>query len=187
MDNTVNLAAIQSQTGDNWSFHDLPYQRFVSDVGLNAPPTVLSKSDFDAYVQQSGATVLYRGWSGKDSSDRFKQSMNSHVGNGINGDGFYYATDMQTAKGYGSYGTEAALSPNARVVSIAAVRAEIAKQSKQLQSALAKAGSRGSRTYGPNYGDAQMALKMGFNVIDAGWAVVALTRDAVVVCDKRKF
>ena len=30
-----------------------------------------------------------------------------------------------------------------------------------------------------------MALKMGYNVIDADWAVVALTRDAVVVSDKR--
>lgn len=188
VDNQVNLSAIQQNTGDSWAFHDLPYQRFVSDVGLNAPPAaVLSKADFDKYVQQTGATVLYRGWSGQSSSDRFKQSPNSHVGNGINGDGYYYATDVTTAKGYGSYGTEAALSPNARVVSITDVRAEIARQNNRFQRALSYAGSRGSRTYGPNLGDAQMALKMGFNVIDAGWAVVALTRDALVVCDKRRF
>lgn len=29
-----------------------------------------------------------------------------------------------------------------------------------------------------------MALKMGYNVIDAGWAVIPLTRDAVVISDK---
>ena len=187
VDNQVDLQQIQQSTGDKWSFHDLPYQRFVSDVGLNGQATVLSKSDFDQYVKQTGSTVLYRGWSGKDSSDRFKQSPNSHVGNGINGDGYYYAPSLSTAKTYGSYGTEAALAPGARVVSIVDVRAEIARRNGTFQRSLSMAGSRGSRTYGPNQGDAQMALKMGYNVIDAGWAVVALTRDALVVCDKRRF
>ena len=130
---------------------------------------------------------MYRGWSGQDSADRFRQSPNSHPGNGINGDGYYFAPDKATAKGYGNYGMKAALAPGARVVSADAVRAEIARQGSTFQKALTYAGSRGTRTYGVNQGEAQMALKMGYNVIDAGWAVIPLTRDAVVISRKRSW
>lgn len=187
VDNQTDLSQYQTQSGDKWSFYDNPFQKMVLQMNLNKPTTVLSKSDFDNYVNQTGATRLYRGWSGQDSADRFKTSPNSHVGNGINGDGYYFATDLSTAKNYGSYGMEAALSPSARVISATAVRAAMGNTSTQLQRALSYAGSRGTRTYGSNSGEAQMALKMGYNVIDAGWAVIPLTRDAVVVCGKRKF
>lgn len=185
LDNQTDLAAIQSQTNDPWSFYDNPFQKMTSSMGLNAAPTVMSESDFNNYVAQTGSTVLYRGWSGNNSATRFTQSPNSHVGNGINGDGYYFSADRGTARSYGGTGMKAALSPNARVVSATAVRAEIAKKSPKLQSALSKAGSYGTRTYGSNRGEAQMALKMGYNCIDAGWAVIPLTRDAVVVSAKR--
>ena len=138
-------------------------------------------------MQQTGATVLYRGWSSTSSVNRFNSSPNSHVGNGFMGDGYYFAPKMSTAKKYGSVGSKAALSPNARVVSLDAVNRAIANASPKLQKALSLAGSLGTRTYGDNEGQAQMALKMGYNVIDCGWAVIPLTRDAVVVSNKRAF
>ncbi len=186
-DKTFDLQQYQQQTNDPWAFYDNPMQKLVSSMGLNAPPTVLSESDFRKYVAQTGATVLWRGWSGQNAVDRFKQSPNTHIGNGINGDGIYLAPDKGTAKGYGWTGTKMALSPQARVISVDKVNAEIAKASPKLQRSLRKAGgygAGGTRTYGSNDGQAQMALKMGYNVIDAGWAVIPLTRDAVVISDK---
>lgn len=185
IDNNTDLAQIQQNTGDKWSFYDNPFQKMVLNMGLNKSATALSEADFQKYVQQSGATVLYRGWSGQDSADRFNNSPNSHTGNGINGDGYYFATDKSTARSYGGFGMKAALSPNARVVSVNAVNAEIARQGTNFQKSLQYAGSKGTRTYGSNIGQAQMALKMGFNVIDAGWAVIPLTRDALVVSRRR--
>lgn len=185
IDNETDLSQYQTQSGDKWSFYDNPFQKMVLQMGLNKPATVLSQTDFDNYIAQTGATRIYRGWSGADSADRFRTSPNSHTGNGINGDGYYFSTDLSTARSYGSYVMEGALSPTARVVSISDVRDAISRTSGQFKSSLAYAGSRGTRTFGPNQGDAQMAIKMGYNVIDAGWAVIPLTRDALVVTNRR--
>lgn len=187
VDKNTDLAQIQQATGDKWAFHDNPQQKLVQSMNLNGKATVLSESDFNKYVQQTGATVLYRGWSGQDAVDRFKKSPNSHIGNGINGDGYYLAPNKSTAKGYGGTGTKMALSPTARVVSLDDVNQAIANASPKFRSALQKAGSGGTRTYGSNRGQAQMALKMGYNTIDAGWAVIPLTRDAVVISDKNNW
>lgn len=187
VDKTTDLNKVKQNTGDKWDFHDNPQQRLVADMGLNKSATVMSESDFNKYVSKTNSTVLYRGWSGQDAVDRFKQSPNSHIGNGIYGDGYYFTADKATAKGYGGTGMKAALSPNARVVSIDAVNSEIQKSTGKLQRSLAKAGgygANGTRSYGANKGQAQMALKMGYNTIDAGWAVIPLTRDAVVVSNK---
>ena len=187
VDRTTDLAQIQQATGDKWAFYDNPQQKLVESMNLNGKATVLSESDFNKYVQQTGSTVLYRGWSGQDAVDRFKNSPNSHIGNGIYGDGYYLTADKRTAKGYGGTGTKMALSPNARVVSVAEVNKAIANADPKFRSALQKAGSKGTRTYGSNSGQAQMALKMGYNVIDAGWTVVPLTRDAVVMSNKNNW
>ena len=187
VDKTTDLSQIQQATGDKWAFYDNPQQKLVESMNLNGSATVLSESDFNKYVQQTGATVLYRGWSGQDAVDRFKNSPNSHIGNGINGDGYYFSADRSTAQGYGATGMKAALSPSARVVSLAEVNKAISNASPKLRSSLSKAGSKGTRTYGANDGQAQMALKMGFNTIDAGWAVIPLTRDAVVISDKKNW
>jgi hypothetical protein len=173
--------SVQQQTGDQWSFYDNPMQATVLALDLNKPATVLSESDFNNYVQKTNSTVLYRGWSGQNAVDRFNNSPNSHIGNGINGDGYYFSASKSTAQGYGGTGMKAALSPNARVVSLNDLNWEMRKNSPRLKKSLAKAGSAGTRTFGPNNGQAQMALKMGYNTIDAGWAVIPLTRDAVVV------
>ncbi len=187
VDKTTDLNQIQTSTGDKWGFYDNPQQKLVAQLGLNAKTTVMSEADFNKYIQQTGATVLYRGWSGQDSVNRFKNSPNSHIGNGINGDGYYFSPDKGTAKNYGGTGMKAALSPNARVVSANKVKAALGGTNAKFGSALKKAGSYGTRTYGGNGGMAQMALKMGYNTIDAGWAVIPLTRDAVVISDKRQW
>lgn len=181
VDKTTDLSQIQQNTNDPWAFYDNPQQKLVLALGLNKPPTVLSRADFNNYVNQTGAQVIYRGWSGQNAVDRFEQSPNSHIGNGINGDGYYFAPNRGTASGYGPVVTRAALSPTARVVDVSTVRSAIRQASPKLQSALQKAGSYGTRTYGGNNGEAQMALKMGYNCIDAGWAIIPLTRDAVVI------
>ena len=183
-DRNTDLNAIQQATNDPWAFYDNPQQKLVERIGLNAPTTVLSDSDFNRYVQQTGSTVLYRGWSGQNAIDRFNQSPNSHIGTGINGDGYYFSATKSTAQGYGNVGMRAALSPNARVVSVSAVNQAIANASPRLRAALGYAGTKGSRSFGGNNGQAQMALRMGYNVIDAGWAVIPLTRDAVVVSNR---
>lgn len=187
IDKTTDLNKIQQSTNDPYAFYNNPYQKMVSSMGLNAQATVLSDADFNKLQKQTGATVLWRGWSSQNSVDRFKNSPNMHVGTGINGDGLYFAPNKSTAQGYGHNGMKAMLSPNARVVSLNAVNAQINKSGGKLQSALGKAGSYGSRSYGSNSGQAQMALKMGYNVIDAGWAVIPLTRDALIVSDKRQW
>lgn len=189
-DKTFDLNQFQQQTNDPYPFYSNPAQKLVASMGLNDKPTVLSESDFRKYVAQTGASVLYRGWSGQNAVDRFKNSPNSHIGNGINGDGYYFAPDRSTARNYGGTGTKAALSPQARVISVDKVNAAIAKASPKLQRSLRKAGgygAGGTRTFGSNDGQAQMALKMGYNVIDAGWAVIPLTRDAVVISDKNSW
>lgn len=72
-----------------------------------------------------------------------------------------------------------------RVVSLDSVNNAISNSSARFRRSLQLAGSRGTRTYGVNAGQAQMAIKMGYNTIDAGWAVIPLTKDAVVVSSKR--
>lgn len=182
----ADLNKIQADTNDPYGFYNLPAQRFVSNMGLNAQTTVLSETDFNNYVNQTGATVLYRGWkNGAGSIDKFNTSVNNHIGNGFMGDGHYFAPDINDAANYGSVISKAALSPKARVVSLADVQNKIYASSPKLQSALRKAGKYGSRTFRPNKGEMQMALKMGYNTIDCGWAVVPITRDAVVVSAKR--
>ena len=189
VDQQTDLNKIQQQTGDKWSFYDNPQQKLVAQLDLNKPTTELSDQEFKSYVKKTGSTVLYRGWQKQDSVDRFNQSPNSHIGTGINGDGYYYAPDLSTARGYARNSptgvvTKACLSPSARVVGLGEVEREYNKTSGKFRSSLDKAGSYGSRSYGSNDGKAQLALKMGYNVIDAGWAVIPLTRDAVIVSNK---
>lgn len=192
--NDTDLNQLQKQTNDLYGFYDNDFQRLVMQMDLNKKPQVMSARAFNAYVQSSGAQVLYRGVSGSDVIDRFTDSPNNHVGNGVYGEGHYFSADRSTAVSYarqaarssGKGGPGAimvgALSPNARVIDVSDVKREIARRSSSLRNALSKAGHAGTRTYGGNDGISQMALKMGYNVIRVpGFAVIPLTRDAVVV------
>lgn len=174
---------------DGYGFYDNSYQKLVLSLGLNKGPTVLSDADFDQYVQQTGSPVFYRGWSSRASADRLLNAPKTHTGTGIYGDGLYLSTSQSTAYSYGSAAvTRMALSPRARTVNLSDVRTRIHQSSPQLQTGLDRAGSVGQRSYGPNIGEAQMALKMGYNVVRVdsygGSYYYALTRDALVVSKK---
>lgn len=175
-----------NSVNDKWAFYDNPYQKMVLSMGLNDAPIVMSDSQFNQYVQQTGQTVMYRGWSSKDSANRFTQSQYSHTGTGVYGDGFYFTPSQSTARSYGSGAvTKMALSPNARVVDYnTLVRNMNANATGKVGSALRKAGSYGSRSYSSNDGEAQWALKMGYNVVQNGTYYYALTRDALVVSSR---
>ena len=190
-DRNVNLNDPQYQ--DGYSYHNLPLNRLLARMGINKGATVLNDSDFNAYLKATGQTAGYRGWSSSASADRFLNTKNNHVGNGVMGDGYYFSSSRSVAVSYSGSGrmgrgeiTRVALSPSARVIDLGALRTAMYRASPKLQSSLSKAGTYGSgRTYGPNSGESQYALKMGYNVIKSGNYYVAVTNDALVVSNKK--
>ena len=184
-----------SQYNDSYGFRDNPYQKLVLQLGLNKPPTVVSDAQFNAIAKQTGAEVFYRGWKSERSADRFMQAQYTHTGTGVYGDGIYFANNISTAASYGigrgqNAITKMMLSPTAHVVDYSALVSSMPSGSSQLGKSLRYAGSVGSRSYGSNSGEAQWALKMGYNVIkvDAGFGepyYIGLTRDAFIVSKKK--
>lgn len=177
---------------DGYTYRDNSLQKLVLRLGLNDAPTVLSDKDFKDYVSRTGAPVLYRGFQRTEAMDRTESAKYNHVGNGIYGDGHYMSTSKATAQTYGGgagLNMQMALSPNARVVNLSEVRRAIQNASQNLQRSLSYSGSQGSRSYGGNNGEAQMALKMGYNVVHVdtygGDYYYAITRDALVINKKR--
>lgn len=171
-----------AQDAEGYAYHQSPFQNMVISQGLNAPVFAkLSAKDFDTYCQQNGLTPIYRGWDGGPSSKaRFENAAMSHTGTGMYGEGYYFGSNS-TANTYSSGAmTVAALSPNARIVDLSKVQAELSKLGGNAQSAFRKSGQTSS-AYRNNSGEAQMALKMGYNVIRTDWCYCILTRDAVVI------
>ena len=171
-----------AQDAEGYAYHQSPFQNMVLAQGLNAPVFAkLSAADFATYCAQNGLTPIYRGWDGGPSSKmRFENAQTSHTGTGMYGEGYYFG-NQNTASGYsGGAMTVAALSPNARVVDVNTVRNELSKLGGKAQSAFQKSGHTPS-PYQDNIGEAQMALKMGYNVIRTDWCYCILTRDAVVI------
>ena len=182
-----NVDLNDPQYDDGYSYHDIPLNKLLLRLGVKGGPTVLSEADFNAYLRQTGQTVAYRGWSGDAAIDRFMNAKNNHVGNGRYGDGYYYTPSLSTAKTFGNgVITKTALSPTARVINYYDLQREMAKMSPKLQSALRHTGHGGSgRTFSPNDGEAQAALKLGYNAIDMGSGYrYAVTADALVVSKK---
>lgn len=173
---------------DGYVYHDIPLNKLLLRLGVGKGATVLSDSDFDKYVQQSGQQVMYRGWSNKGAADRFVNTTHNHVGNGRYGDGYYFSPDKGTAKAYSGDGTvtKMALSPKARVISYSDLVSKMSQASSKLQNSLRKTGGGGSgRTFASNKGEAQYALKLGYNVIDVGGGYLyGITNDAFVVSKK---
>lgn len=177
-----------------WGYHDNSYQKLVLNMGLNNKPVVMDDASFTALAQQTGAAVVYRGWSSADKADRFEQSKYFHTGGGIYGDGIYFSTDMSVAAGYSGAGvaghgqiTKMMLSPNAKIVSLSDVQRKMATSSSSLRTGLSRAGQAGQQNgYGGNSGESQMALKMGYNVIKvSNDYYIGLTADAFIVSKKR--
>ena len=187
-----NIDLNDPQYADGYDYHDLPLNRLLLRTGVTGGPVVLSDSDFKALVAQTGAQVVYRGWSGKAAVDRFMNATHNHVGNGVMGDGYYFSPDKGVAETYSTHGlghgeiTQMVLNPaKARAIDLYTLQRMMGQASPKLQSALSKAGTKGSgRTYGSNHGEMQYALKMGYNVIVSGDYVVGGTADAFIVSKK---
>lgn len=166
---------------EGYAYHQSPYQNMVIDMDLNKPVyATMDKKNFDAYCKANNLTPIYRGWaSGQSSKDRFENAAAFHTGTGMYGEGLYFG-DKSTASGYGSTMSVCALSPNARVVDIGTVRKALGATGSNLQKAFGHSGKTNSY-FSNNSGEAQMAVKMGANVIRTDWCYVILSRDAVVV------
>ena len=189
-DRTVDLN--DPQYADGYDYHDLPLNRLLLRTGVVGQPIVLDDSDFQSLVQQTGAQVVYRGWSGKAAVDRFMNATHNHVGNGVMGDGYYFSPDRSIAASYSTHGyghgeiTQMVLNPmKAKAIELSTLQSMMRRASPTLQRSLNKAGTMGSgRTYGSNSGEMQYALKMGYNVIVSGDYVVGGTADAFIVSKK---
>lgn len=100
-----------------------PLQQITAGMGLDKPPTVLSEADFNAYVKKNRLPVMYRsvghgprknsyGLGGKNKTDGFRYDDNAWTGEGIYGDGHYFAQDWNESRGYGDYTVKAAIDPS---------------------------------------------------------------------------
>lgn len=187
-----NIDLNDPQYADGFDYHDLPLNRLLLRTGVVGQPVVLEDNDFQALVNQTGAQVVYRGWSSKASVNRFMNQKFNHVGNGVMGDGYYFSPNRYTAANFSTHGfghgeiTKMILNPmKAHAIELSTLQAMMSKASPKLQKSLAKAGTMGSgRTYGTNSGEMQYALKMGYNVIVSGDYVVSGTADAFIVSKK---
>ncbi len=183
---------------DGYGFYEGDYQKFSLSLGMNDKPTIIPDKQFDQMVRQNNLQVVYRGEAGQGQVDRFMNADYSHTGVGSFGDGFYFSDDKGTANGYASMKGGAggrvlkmALSPNARVITYSDLQNAMAKAGAKMQSALRRQGQSATGASYWNSGEAQFALKLGYNVIsDCGYNGsdyhYALTRDAFIVSDKAK-
>ena len=184
-----------SNYDDGYVYYDGEFQQFSLALGLDTRPTVLSDSEFESLVKQNGLQRLYRGESGDAAVDRFMNAEHSHTGIGTYGDGYYFSESASTANAYASSKggingrvVKMALAPTARVISYSDLQSRMAQNSSKFRKALDHAGqdNRGGSGYFNN-GEAQMALKMGYNVVTMGNGYhYALTRDAFIVSDNVK-
>lgn len=113
-------------------------QKVAIDLGMNETPQVVSKEDFNKYVEESGAAVCYRGvrYAGSMSGSNMIYQMaydkqKNYFGNGIYGDGLYFSTDRSAADSY-SDGSGAvakcAIRPDAKVVEFRSAEIEGARR-----------------------------------------------------------
>lgn len=199
------LAKVHNETDynqypDKYGFYEGDYQKFSLAMGLNKPPTVLSEKEFNAVVKKNNLQVLYRGEAGERQTDRFMNAKYSHTGVGNFGDGFYFSQNKGDANSYaqnkgGIDGRvmKMALSPTARVITYRDLMKKWDALPQRMKNALTKQGesARAASGYG-NKGQAQLALKLGYNVVsDVGRYSnssyhYALTRDAFIVCETIK-
>jgi len=192
--NSVDLN--DPQYADGYNYYEGDYQKFSLAMGMNDKPTVLSEAAFDKLVQQNNLQVLYRGEGGQAQADRFMYAENSHTGIGTYGDGFYFSEDKWVANNYarskgGSAGVveKMALSPSARIITYNQLMAKMYNSSSDLHAALNKQG-KSARAGGAQYlneGEAQYALKLGYNVVTMGSGYhYACDRSAFIVCKTTK-
>lgn len=177
-----------------YGFYDNSLQKLLLNMGIANQPKEVPDAVFNQYVSQTGSDVFYRGFSSADSADRLTDAKYFHTGTGIYGDGVYFTNNISTAAAYGiGRGKGAirkmALSPDARVIDYQTLRSSMQNASSNLQSSLRAAGHAGSRSYSGNAGEAQWALKNGYNVVRVSYGsdsyYYALNGDAIIVSAKK--
>lgn len=165
---------------EQWANQDSDAQKIAIDLGMVETPQVVSKDDFNKYVEESGATVCYRGV--KNTPDMSGASMlyqmayntqENYFGYGIYGDGLYFSTDQSTAVGY-AHGSEAvamcAIRPDAKVIEC---------KSDEMKSAMRRLGT-------TDYSVAAMCSGYDAIKVDRGGSddyYVVLNRAAMVMVD----
>lgn len=185
-----------SQYKDKYGFYDGDYQKMSLALGLNKPPTVLSEKEFNAVVKANNLQVLYRGEAGQSRCDRFMTAQYGHTGVGNFGDGYYFSQFKGVANSYasskgGSSGRvmKMALSPTAKCITYDDLMRKWNALPSSMKNALKKQGSSATSTGYGNRGQAQLALKLGYNVVtdvNGSDYHYGLTRDAFIVCETTK-
>ena len=189
----VNNDVDTSAYPDGYAYYPGSFQKWSLAMGLNDKPQVVPDAQFNQIVSQNNLQVLYRGESGQQACDRFMDAKYSHTGIGSYGDGFYFSEDKHVANKYAQHKGGAngrvikmALSPTARAITYSDLYNKMYYASSSLQKGLKRAGTADKTKY-LNEGEAQYALKLGYNVVTMGNGYhYAITRDAFIVSDKTK-
>lgn len=99
-------------------------QKVAYGLCMFETPQVVCQEEFEEYVKESGATVMFRGVGDTPqmSAEQMQYQMaydtqNPYFGDGVYGDGLYFSTRKETAEGYANGGTvsRCALRPDAKV------------------------------------------------------------------------
>lgn len=120
-----------------WANQYSSAQKVALDMGMYETPQVVSREDFDKYVNESGAVVCYRGvkdiagMSGENM--QYQMAYNTqepYFGDGIFGDGLYFSTAKSTAESYAGRTEIAtcAVRPDAKVLVYGSPEHEAAKK-----------------------------------------------------------
>ena len=113
------------ESHEGWANQYSAAQKVALDLGMYETPQVVSKADFDKYVEESGAPVCYRGVVDIDSMTgenmQFQMAYNTqepYFGDGIFGDGLYFSTRKDTAESYAGRAAVAtcAVRPDAKIL-----------------------------------------------------------------------
>lgn len=175
------------------------FQAFVYKNNINSKPIVEDNATF--LKNSKGMTKLYRtvnsnydqktdvGMTATDITDQFISGRLSRPGNGVYGQGYYFANTRSGSTSYGHTSGDikktavmaAYLNSNAKVVSYGQAMRDLKKVTggnSKLSNALLNMGN-------PNAAVSIMALRNGYNVIDNGRGYyVVLDRSAVTVNSK---
>ncbi len=121
-EDVINALWRRNRKPKNPLLHKTALQQVVTAMDLDKPPTVLPAKDFEKYVKDNNLPVMYRsvgsstgfnsyGLSGKDLTNGFRYDNNAWIGEGIYGDGHYFAEDWNESRGYGENTIKAAIDP----------------------------------------------------------------------------
>ena len=82
-------------------------QHLAQYLNINDKPKVVSKDEFEKLAKDNNATMMYRtvdgvnGLSGEEINNITRYGEKTYYGNGVYGDGIYFADDLNESKTYG--------------------------------------------------------------------------------------